>query len=257
MDDLTDLSRIIILTNNRMEDIPCWVQANESLTRMEVQELRNVDIESDSKVAVNLIKEGPSQNFPHRAIVEECGELIRRSGSNIGHTLREGNRVADKLANLGVDQDDPMVTLSTTPDESRDLLAQDLQELPLQGFHLCGGVVFEEERKEIEDRHIHGGSMVAVPDACLDALAVLSQDRLQPGVCLDAPIIMSRQLGGNNVLTSDNGIASIVSAPSSGAEDHRAYFIAIARQSRSDNLARGCRPLVVEPGAQGCNLDFV
>ena len=37
-----------------------------------------MDIESDSEVAVKLIKEGLPQNFPHRAIVEECRELLSK-----------------------------------------------------------------------------------------------------------------------------------------------------------------------------------
>ena len=31
MDDLTDLSKIIILPNNSMEDIPCWVRTSNNM----------------------------------------------------------------------------------------------------------------------------------------------------------------------------------------------------------------------------------
>ena len=48
------------------------------------QDLRNVDTESDTEVAMNLIKNGCPQNCPHKTLVGECRELLARSGSGIG-----------------------------------------------------------------------------------------------------------------------------------------------------------------------------
>ena len=60
------------------------------------QDLKNVDIESesDTEVAVNLIKNG-RPHCPHKTLVEECRELLARSGSSIGHILKEGRRKQD------------------------------------------------------------------------------------------------------------------------------------------------------------------
>ena len=56
------------------------------------QELRNVNVESDLEVAVKLIKDGPPQNFPHGAAVDECRELLSKCGSNMRHTPGERNK---------------------------------------------------------------------------------------------------------------------------------------------------------------------
>ncbi|KAG5548404.1 hypothetical protein RHGRI_013930 [Rhododendron griersonianum] len=58
----------------------------------------------DSLGVMNLGKENPD---PQGNLIEECKSMPERSNSSINHALRERNRVADMLANLGVGQEDP------------------------------------------------------------------------------------------------------------------------------------------------------
>ena len=65
-----------------------------------------MNIETDSEVAVKMINDGVAPNSPLRNLVDDCKELLRRINGNLTHTLREGNQVADRLANIGADQED-------------------------------------------------------------------------------------------------------------------------------------------------------
>lgn len=59
-------------------------------------------LDSDLAVAVRMINEDSPLNSPYRMLAQECKALTDSMGSSLKHTLRERNKVADKLANLGV-----------------------------------------------------------------------------------------------------------------------------------------------------------
>ncbi|GMP24108.1 hypothetical protein CsSME_00001499 [Camellia sinensis var. sinensis] len=87
---------------------------------------RDVQIESDSEQAINQILHGPTQHSPYKALIEDAKFLLRRSNSSLQHTLREGNRAADHLANLGVDQNEHVVFLDNPPAEVATFLIDDM-----------------------------------------------------------------------------------------------------------------------------------
>ncbi|THG05943.1 hypothetical protein TEA_022600 [Camellia sinensis var. sinensis] len=94
----------------------------------------DVDIETDATQAIKLIQDGPSHNSPYKAIIEDTrprlfwvkqrvlGLLIPR----LSHTLREGNKVADRLANIGVAQDEQVVILEDPPEDVTALVIDDM-----------------------------------------------------------------------------------------------------------------------------------
>lgn len=59
---------------------------------------------------IALISEDPPEHSPYIILIKECKVLLEDSGCILRHTLKEGNKVADRLANIGVDQEDKMVS---------------------------------------------------------------------------------------------------------------------------------------------------
>lgn len=86
---------------------------------------KDVVIESDSEEAINQLLHGPNQNSPYKALIEDAKFLLRRCSCSPVHTLREVNRVADQLANMGVAQTEH-VFLEDPPDEVRASLIDDI-----------------------------------------------------------------------------------------------------------------------------------
>ncbi|XP_028068210.1 uncharacterized protein LOC114270811 [Camellia sinensis] len=86
----------------------------------------NVVIETDAAQAIDLLHSGPSHNSPFRALIEDTKFLLKRCNCSLRHTLREGNRVADRLANLGVVQTDHVVMLEDPPEAVRALIIEDM-----------------------------------------------------------------------------------------------------------------------------------
>ncbi|KAL7181716.1 hypothetical protein ACSBR1_040584 [Camellia fascicularis] len=68
-----------------------------------------VKIESNSEMAINQIQNGASHSSPYKALIEHAKFLLSRCKSTLEHTLRKGNKCVDKLANLGVDQDEHVI----------------------------------------------------------------------------------------------------------------------------------------------------
>ncbi|KAF5933851.1 hypothetical protein HYC85_030022 [Camellia sinensis] len=87
---------------------------------------KDVVIESDSEQAINQLLHGPNQNSPYKALIEDAKFLLRRCSCSLVHTLRDGNKVADQLANLGVAQTEHVVFLEDPPDEVRASLVNDI-----------------------------------------------------------------------------------------------------------------------------------
>ena len=71
----------------------------------------DVEIETDATQAIKLIQDGPNHNSPYKAIIEDTKFLMKRYNCTLSHTLRKGIMVADRLANIGVEQDDHVVIL--------------------------------------------------------------------------------------------------------------------------------------------------
>ncbi|CAL5427518.1 unnamed protein product [Camellia sinensis] len=86
----------------------------------------NVVIETDAAQVIDLIQNGPSHNSLFRALIEDTKFLLKRCTCTLGHTLREGNRVADMLANLGVAQTEHVVMLEDPPEAVRALVVEDM-----------------------------------------------------------------------------------------------------------------------------------
>ncbi|KAL7191554.1 hypothetical protein ACSBR2_023602 [Camellia fascicularis] len=96
----------------------------KGLTILFQKGVTNVEIESDSAQAISNIQQGPTHNSPF--INEDAKFLLNRCNCSLGHTMREGNKVAGKLANLGVAQDDHVVILEDSPEAVRSLLIDDM-----------------------------------------------------------------------------------------------------------------------------------
>ena len=69
------------------------------------QGIESILLETDSEVVINLLKQQTMDKSIHRGLIEDCKKLIANGRWNILHTLREGNKVTDTLANLRVEQD--------------------------------------------------------------------------------------------------------------------------------------------------------
>ncbi|GMP58688.1 hypothetical protein CsSME_00022271 [Camellia sinensis var. sinensis] len=61
-----------------------------------------------------------------RSLIEDARFLLRRSNSSLGHTLRERNKAVDRLANMGVAQNEHVVFLDNPPIEVTTFLIDDM-----------------------------------------------------------------------------------------------------------------------------------
>ncbi|GMQ08371.1 hypothetical protein CsSME_00052119 [Camellia sinensis var. sinensis] len=87
---------------------------------------KGVEIESDSELAIDQIQNGPNTHSPYKALIEDARFLLKRCDCLLRHTLREGNRCADKLASLGVEQGEHVVLLEDPPEEVKNLVIADM-----------------------------------------------------------------------------------------------------------------------------------
>lgn len=62
-------------------------------------------MDSDSATAVAMINADSPEHSPHKVLIQECKVLLASTGHTLKHTLRE-DKVADHIANMGVDQED-------------------------------------------------------------------------------------------------------------------------------------------------------
>lgn len=99
----------------------------KGLEMVKSQNMEALEIESDSATAINLIKgESPFQS-PHKTLIQECQALLAATGCSLSHVYREGNQVADKLANVGVEQEEKWVSHITPPVDIIPLLEADMR----------------------------------------------------------------------------------------------------------------------------------
>jgi len=97
------------------------------LELVQSQSMEALEVDSDSTTAITMINEGDSAHSPHAVLIQECKALMANTGCTLRHILREGNKVADKLANLGVDQDEKWVSHISPPDDIIPLLEADMR----------------------------------------------------------------------------------------------------------------------------------
>ncbi|XP_045786980.1 uncharacterized protein LOC123882215 [Trifolium pratense] len=76
---------------------------------------RTINLESDSKSAIDLILEDDNNFYPHAIVLGQIRILRTRNWSlSFSHTLREGNECAGWLAKYGA-QSDVNIKLWTSP----------------------------------------------------------------------------------------------------------------------------------------------
>ncbi|KAL7214432.1 hypothetical protein ACSBR1_026773 [Camellia fascicularis] len=61
-----------------------------------------VETKSNSEMTINKIHNRASGNSPYKALIEDAKFVFNKCKCIIGHILREMNKCADKLANLGM-----------------------------------------------------------------------------------------------------------------------------------------------------------
>ncbi|KAI8554787.1 hypothetical protein RHMOL_Rhmol05G0124000 [Rhododendron molle] len=87
--------------------------------------LANVDIESDSLIAVNIINAGTPGNHPQSIIINDAKMLLQQTKSKLTHIYRTANQCADHLARMGAEQNDNLVVLDQAPISIREFLIRD------------------------------------------------------------------------------------------------------------------------------------
>lgn len=87
--------------------------------------LANVDIESDSLVAVNIINAGTPGNHPQSIIINDAKMLLHQTGSKLTHIYRAANQCADHLARMGAEQNENLVVIDQAPVSIREFLIRD------------------------------------------------------------------------------------------------------------------------------------
>ncbi|CAK9176279.1 unnamed protein product [Ilex paraguariensis] len=71
----------------------------------------NYILEIDSLEVINLLSTNQADNHPFKVLLNNFKHIIRSQNIILSHTLKEGNKYADHLANFGVSQFEEMVTL--------------------------------------------------------------------------------------------------------------------------------------------------
>lgn len=100
--------------------------------------LQRIIVESDSLVAVNLIKTSCEATHPYASLILQIrGLMVQAWEIKVQHTLREANQVADHLANMAHDLELGTHVLSDPPHSCRDLLLFDVMGVAYpRHFHL-------------------------------------------------------------------------------------------------------------------------
>lgn len=97
------------------------------LELVQSQGMEAVEIDSDSTAAIALIMEEAPTHSPYLVLIQECKALMASTGCSLKHIYREGNKVADKLANIGVEQEHKWVSHISPPADIIPLLEADMR----------------------------------------------------------------------------------------------------------------------------------
>lgn len=82
-------------------------------------------VEVDSTNIVDLLKGGDFEDHPLRTLVQDCKNIMDELKLSVNHTLREGNRCADAMAKLGVNQMEKLEVFHHVPSVVKRLLVAD------------------------------------------------------------------------------------------------------------------------------------
>lgn len=77
--------------------------------------LTNLEIESDSFITLNLIKEGNPRSHLQNVVIDETHYLMNHTNTLISHIYRLTNQCVDHLARVGFEQDEDSVVLTEMP----------------------------------------------------------------------------------------------------------------------------------------------
>ncbi|KAL7227524.1 hypothetical protein ACSBR1_022389 [Camellia fascicularis] len=88
--------------------------------------LSNIIIETDSQIAMEMLRAGAFTTSPYLAIIEDAKFLLSRCQCTIQHTPREGNYSVDALTNIGVNQQEHLVFLENPPSSLLSFLVTDM-----------------------------------------------------------------------------------------------------------------------------------
>lgn len=87
---------------------------------------RHVVCESDSMLALDLVKKGVDMFHPHATMLTNINKVISREWNvALIHTLREGNSCADWLAKIGASSDTDLVIYDRCPSQMAPLVLAD------------------------------------------------------------------------------------------------------------------------------------
>lgn len=89
--------------------------------------MANIEIETDSQTAMELIRDGAEINSPYRALIEVASFFLRRCQCSIKAIPREANQSADAMANLGVNKQEHTIFLDNPPSSILPLLITDMR----------------------------------------------------------------------------------------------------------------------------------
>lgn len=85
----------------------------------------NVQVESDSQVAVLLFNDGAPVNHPQSNLINARKYLVNRMGSTLTHINCNVNQCAEFLARMGAEQNEAFVVTTSPPLPIREFLIRD------------------------------------------------------------------------------------------------------------------------------------
>ncbi|KAI8546501.1 hypothetical protein RHMOL_Rhmol07G0123100 [Rhododendron molle] len=85
------------------------------LTIILEKSMTNINLESDSLIAVRLINEGNSGNHPQSVMINDAHAILSRTKTTLTYIYQEANQCADHLARLGIDQNEDLVVSVNKP----------------------------------------------------------------------------------------------------------------------------------------------
>jgi len=105
-------------------EIRAVLQGLQLAKRMEIRKLW---VQLDSIVVVGTLTKKVSWCLEHTGLLHQCKALIEGNDweVRVSHCYREANRVADRLANMGIRFDSGTVFYSSPPMKIKDILLAD------------------------------------------------------------------------------------------------------------------------------------
>lgn len=89
------------------------------LTIILEQSMTNINLESDSLIAVSLINEGNSGNHPQSVMIDDAHAILSRTKTTLTYIYREANHCADHLTRREANQNEDLVVSVNKPHSIR------------------------------------------------------------------------------------------------------------------------------------------